>query len=301
MIARLWESVGEAITSRWALTAFGPSLVFWGGGLVAWAQKHNLDSQLTRWNAYSEAERIALAAGVLVWVALWATWVERMQTALLRLAEGYWPHQLNALRDWCSRRWEERIETKRKEWNDLQSPLTARDRRRRQYLDAELARMPVRSDHIMPTALGNVLRAAEAYPTLRYGLDAGICWPRLYPLLSSDLRDVIGQARTSLNEMTRLATWSLFFAVWTIWQPWALIGLPMAWMAYRGMVMAAGVYGDLIRTAFDLHRFDLYTALHWPLPATPDDEGKMGPQLTEYLFRGTASQAFSFQHPKKNE
>ena len=42
--------------------------------------------------------------------------------------------------------------------------------------------MPSQPDQVMPTALGNVLRNAELHPRDRYGIDAVLTWPRLYPL-----------------------------------------------------------------------------------------------------------------------
>jgi len=42
---------------------------------------------------------------------------------------------------------------------------------------------PAESDRHMPTKLGNILRAAELRSKDKYGLDAVICWPRLWLLL----------------------------------------------------------------------------------------------------------------------
>jgi hypothetical protein len=298
MFGRLWESLGEAVTGRWALTSFGPTLVFWGGGLLAWAQAHDLAAQVSRWDKLSVAEQIAWAIVGLIWVALWTTLMERAQTGLLRLAEGYWPSWLDWLRNRLAESWAKRIESHRAKLDRLGHSVTMQDLYERRRLDAELARLPVRWDQTMPTRLGNILRAAEEYPSVRYGLASGVCWPRLYPLLSAGLREALGQARATLNEMVRLTVWSLAFMVWVVWQPWALAGLPIAWLTYRGMVQAAGVYGDLIRAAFDLHRFDLYKALSWPLPDKPEGETMMGKQLTEYLFRGVPPQGLSFAHKK---
>jgi hypothetical protein len=75
-----------------------------------------------------------------------------------------------------------------------------------------------------------------------------------------------------------------------------LLGLATAWLAYRGMIVAAGVYGDLVRSAFDLHRFDLYRALAWPLPENLDNERQLGMQLTTYLFRGYSPSCMPFIH-----
>ncbi len=301
MFEKLWESLGEAVTSHWALTSFGPALVFWGGGLFAWAQAHDLDAQVKSWERLSIAEQIVWGVIGLVWVVLWATLMERAQTGLLRLAEGYWPGWLDWLRDRLAGRWAKRVEKKRTELEKLQQPVTIRDWRRRRRLDAELARLPVRLDQTMPTQLGNILRAAEEYSSIRYGLASGVCWPRLYPLLSAELREELERARATLNEMTRLTVWSLAFVVWVVWQPWVLTGVLVAWLAYWGMVQAAGVYGDLIRVAFDLHRFDLYKSLSWPLPDKPEGEEIMGKQLSEYLFRGVAPQGFSFAHKESGE
>ncbi len=87
----------------------------------------------------------------------------------------------------------------------------------------------------------------------------------------------------------RLFLWSVLLLVWAFWSwywviPLALLG--MAW-GYWQALDAAGVYGELLRAAFDLHRFALYKALRWPLPGNPADEHKIGQQLTYYLWRGS--------------
>ena len=42
-------------------------------------------------------------------------------------------------------------------------------------------------DRLLPTSLGNALRAAEDRSGLRYGLQSVVLWPRLYPLLPAEL------------------------------------------------------------------------------------------------------------------
>lgn len=60
------------------------------------------------------------------------------------------------------------------------------------------------------------------------------------------------------------------------------------WLAHRWMIQAAQVYGVLLESAFDLYRFQLYKALHWPLPKTPAEEKGLGQKLTDYLWHGSA-------------
>ena len=102
----------------------------------------------------------------------------------------------------------------------------------------------------MPTRLGNILRAAETRPGNKYGLNAIICWPRLWLVLPEDVRTELNAARTRLDTGTLAGFWSLLFVVWVRWAP--LLGLLAAFIAYRGMLGAVGAY--LIESAFDVHR-----------------------------------------------
>jgi hypothetical protein len=90
------------------------------------------------------------------------------------------------------------------------------------------------------------------------------------------------QARQRLDAAVRFIVWSLLFLIWALWAwywviPISLIGI--VWGYWRALE-AAGVYGELLRAAFDLHRVTLYQALRWPLPSNPADERKTGRQLS---------------------
>jgi hypothetical protein len=208
-------------------------------------------------------------------------------------------------RVFLSKRWSKRIKNNLEELQELKGNGTATptsvDLIKKRRLDAEVARLPIDPQIAMPTLLGNLLRSAEEYPKVRYGLSALPCWPRLYHLLPDILRQSITNERRRLNESSRLFAWCVLFQIWLFWGWWwALVAMPIAWSAYRGMVSAAVLYGDTIRTAFDLHRFDLYRGLSWPLPKCPADEENSGKELSLYLFRGVApaDSAFKFVHTK---
>jgi hypothetical protein len=72
---------------------------------------------------------------------------------------------------------------------------------------------PPLPDTVMPTVLGNVLKSAERYPWQRYRLDAVVIWPRLQPLLPSESTDLLQQAKTSLDLLLTLATFTWLFGV----------------------------------------------------------------------------------------
>jgi predicted 3-demethylubiquinone-9 3-methyltransferase (glyoxalase superfamily) len=155
------------------------------------------------------------------------------------------------------------------------------------------------SGQLMPTRLGNILRAAEQRPREKYGLDAIICWSRLWLLLPDAVKKDIQEARADLNTAARVWLWSLLFCLWifgsvplpptwpgTLWSLWPLLGLFSAWFAYGWAIAAATTYGELIEAAFDLYRHLLYQSIRWNLPADPVAERQDGLKLTEYLWRG---------------
>ncbi len=48
-------------------------------------------------------------------------------------------------------------------------------------------RSPLDKEHLMPTRLGNVLRASEMYAYERYAIEEITIWPRLVPVLPAEL------------------------------------------------------------------------------------------------------------------
>ncbi|KQC37195.1 hypothetical protein [Frankia sp. ACN1ag] len=82
------------------------------------------------------------------------------------------------------------------------------------------------------------------------------------------------------------------------WACLALIPLTIARVAYLGAVRAALAYGECVCTAFDLHRFDMLTALHVPLPGTPEAERALNRQLCSAWRQGTLTTT-PYDHPQR--
>lgn len=319
------EGVGGSLAERWLTPALVPAFVFWAGGLAAWYMRGeygflgwgladlvfvegtatgaelNLPSQLPL-----ETPLLALLIGILIVSAVSAAVVQRVAILfVLRWAEGYWPRPLNFLRRRLverrvarSGKQEVRYQELNKEaWEQggLQK-LSETELDEYMELDQSLRRTP--QEHlIMPTELGNILRASETKPEEKYGLNAVICWPRLWLLLPEEARSEISQARASLDTGAHVLFWSLLFIVWSIWAWWALLGVLVAILAYRGMLSAATIYADLVESAFDVHRQALYHALRWPLPRDPASEQQIGQELTQYLWRGSDQDYPTFVNP----
>jgi hypothetical protein len=290
VVEKFWKNIGQALAKEWTARMLTPAFAFWAGGLLAWAFRYGWSNLTSWWSARSVLEQAALLVGGLFLVAFSAVVMEWAQDRILWWAEGYWPKPLWPLRFALARRWEKKAKQMEERWQELAEKCEGHPEKlpppeRAEYarLDAFRLRLPVDPGRMMPTLLGNLLRAAEEHAWVRYGLEAGVCWPRLWFLLPRDVREEIAAARSRLNEATRWFGWGLLFVVWTVWAWWAApVGLLIAGLAWQGMTRAALVYGDLVRAAFDLYHPLLFEHLGWPKPKGPED----GRRLTEYLARG---------------
>lgn len=327
MFGGLWKSLGEGFGSRWLLVSFGPALIFWGASLLVYGEGTGW-AWVAAWEAFPGWFQTMALAGSLAGIVFTAYLLDLFSTPLLRLAEGYGWERVPLVGDWLRARADERVReaaASQTRFNHLQRkrhlahigrgrPLDEAEMRELLNLERQLYYSPPDPAHAMPTGLGEILRAAEDAVRARYGLDPIVCWPRLYPLLPEALRADLGAARGSLGTALRVSLLGVVFSVgWGIWSLWigdwllaatTLAGLLVAWLGYRAAVQAAVPYSDLIRAAFDLHRFELYKSLRWPLPKSPDQERPAAPgesptcgqQLSQYLWRGSGADDIQFEH-----
>jgi len=154
---------------------------------------------------------------------------------------------------------------------------------------------PNHVDKMMPTRLGNILRAVEIYPYERYGIDAAVIWPRLRPLLKPEVMALLEDRKTTLAFMLSMSLLSALFSL--IWCPvlafsnrWDLfllcaLGWPLAWMCYQNALQSALAYSEQLRATFDLYRHNLLKALNRPVPTTLEEERKEWLRLTRFFQR----------------
>ncbi|MFE0148605.1 hypothetical protein ACFWY5_15775 [Nonomuraea sp. NPDC059007] len=81
---------------------------------------------------------------------------------------------------------------------------------------------------VVPTAIGNILLAAEQHPRLRYGLDPVVIWSRLQPLLPDPFAAALKDAKASLDLMLTLAAYLV------------VVGVPVAVLAAAGAPLGPG-------------------------------------------------------------
>ena len=240
-----------------------------------------------------------LAVAVLVVAVI----LHPLQLSLVRLLEGYWGASTFAARlseplIGRQERARARLVDKARMDPDATSPsrdaVIATALRRVRYPEADL----------LPTALGNALRAAERSAGVLYGMDAVVLWPRLYPVSGDRQRAVVEDRRDQMDLAARfcatLAVLALVIAglLWRypLWWLLPLAAVGLSWLSYRAAVAAAIAYGESLHVTFDLHRFDLLAALHLPLPADNEAEIAQNRMLSSWLRQGGPVPP-SYQHP----
>jgi len=209
----------------------------------------------------------------------------------------------------------------------------------RYYIASEInQRFPFGEKAILPTAFGNMLRAAEAYSADRYGIDAVRLWPRLIHVIPASYYEKVEQSNNSLAFLINCSILSLLFGFlcmlasgyqYLVWQ-FALqdktevlyfipINYPpivycqriyiygailvVMWvfslMFYKGSFPIVMQYGNMIRSSFDLFRFQLLKQFNLKLPKDLDlkQEYDLWSKISEFItigeYRGTLN--FKYQ------
>ncbi|MBU2666935.1 hypothetical protein KOI35_25820 [Actinoplanes bogorensis] len=283
MLAGFWTSVGGKLAERW-LTVSAGALVYWLGVLGAWTLGHGgtagFERALDRLGTRPAAVQVVVLAGALLVVAGTGIVVQALAHPTIRALEGYWPAWLDRPRSVLVARAQRRFDREDQQWQERATGA--------EQPDPTIRRWPMDPERMMPTRIGNILRAAEGHPADKYGLDGIALWPHLWLLLPEPARQEIAAARAGLDGAARLFLWGLLalpLAGWT----WTAVPVSLLAMAaavrWRGPA-AAIVYADLVEASYDLYRTSLYEQMRWPLPANPRQERAEGRRLTEYVWRG---------------
>ncbi|MGW7529061.1 hypothetical protein [Streptomyces sp. NPDC054783] len=206
--------------------------------------------------------------------AVLAQLLAALRPGLIRLYEGYWsalPYG-DRIADRLRRRHEDQVARTERPWS-LPSP-----------------------DRLMPTRIGNVVRAAEQQAQ-RYGMDAATAWPRLYVTLPETFTLHFAATCATLDLMITISCLGAVFAVggaslagaMLSWQAAVLCaagGALTSWLGFRAALRAAFAYGELVRAAFDVHRWLLLDAMGLRRPTSYDAERKQWRQLHQIWQRG---------------
>ncbi|MEY2244471.1 hypothetical protein ACN6K9_001168 [Streptomyces sp. SAS_267] len=221
----------------------------------------------------------ALIAGLLL---------QPLELASIRLLEGYVSPtgplgRLARLRTWVHENRRSRLAWQKQQLPDEPGTATARFR---------LALMPDQAP-VLPTTLGNRLRAAEERAGRPYDLDALLAWPRLYYVLPQDVLRSISDDRNQLDTAARLclsfaltsATTAGLLLTHPRWLVLPAVFAVLSWCAYRASVHAATTYGESVAAVFDVYRLKLLQEMNLAMPADTTKERALNKRLMYYWSR----------------
>ena len=165
------------------------------------------------------------------------------------------------------------------------------------------ARFPNADDFVLPTELGNVIRAFETHPRDRYGLDGIPIWPSIQTMLTdaelADIDEKTTDVAFWLNSLTVVVIGGALLLAEKLWHrpgnalettaiefAIAIAVVLMAGWMYRQLIGAAARWGEGVRAAFDVHRFELYKKLGIRMPFTPEEDVDAGRAVNRLLAFG---------------
>jgi hypothetical protein len=244
-----------------------------------------------------------------------------LQFALVQLLEGYWG--ASNLAEWArsvrmNHHWE-RVnslmfknslgvrELKRRGSPDDDTELAAR-----LHLVSRIAEtgrlmqgQPITPDEMMPTRLGLTLRFYESSAGAPYGLDAIQVMPYLARVASQDDMAYVNDQRSQMDLAVRMSFTAMVACMATItilwkdglWLLLALMPYGVAYLAYRGAIVAAGQYGRAVAVVIALNRFALYERLRLPLPITASAERELAKNLYGLMDYDDAFDS-TYHHPE---
>ncbi len=158
---------------------------------------------------------------------------------------------------------------------------------------------PPNEDQLLPTRFGNAVLAFESHAMKRWGLDSVAIWPRIDLLLSQRQAEQQANARgeaaffvngSLLLTLAGLAwiTDQLFDHQLSGWELLAyLVPFVLAVVMARCATGAATRWGNAVRAAIDLKRFELYSGLGVRRPANfTEEREEIAPSINQTLVYG---------------
>lgn len=246
---------------------------------------------------HTEGTQLAILGAVGLMLALL---LSGLRYPITRLAEGY---PLVQLRRWRITRWIphsairlqrvrfDRLEAARRDESKSDADRGAAYGKRDRLFPRSVTRL-------LPTQLGNVMRAYESHAKDRWGLDGVLLWPHFQALMSDAERDRITDAETDLRVFLNGSFVAVGVGICLIVDratndpelgaAWFLFGIPfvVAYLLYRWSIGPATIRGAYVRASCDLHRLEVYSRLGIRRPESFTDERQLATRVNQLLCYG---------------
>jgi len=246
-----------------------------------------------------------------------AGFLYNINTPLIRLYEGYPWAEL-----WIGKRrkaaYQRKFRILRAQWLGMPwleyelNQLSEKDPRIKHVQDKKsIAGRVLKSDFpeeerlVLPTKLGNAIRSFENYSNIQYNIEAVALWPHLVAKLDKDYAAQVEDSKTSFDFMLNCsalsAVLSLMFLVGGLLYPMPLTSVRSAvfWIAeisifsaaahlfYRLAIGQAKAWGNMVKGAFDLYRWELLKQLGYSrLPGTVKEERALWLNISQRMIYG---------------
>jgi hypothetical protein len=209
---------------------------------------------------------------------------------LYRIMEGYRKYNPLKLFGWMEKRRYQSMKSQLEKLDDefrecitLKTEFPVKSRTRRNELMRQLAEeFPDKEEYLLPTPFGNVLRSFEVYPRYMYGFEAIDGWGRLLAVIPKDYLELIDAARAQVDFWVNLGVVFILlqieyivlaFITRTPLQWWVvLLFITLGTLAPLRATSAAREWGDFVKSAFDVYRFNLLESLGIDLPKSREEE-----------------------------
>ena len=234
-----------------------------------------------------------------------------LNTPIVRMYEGY-PWKDSYIGKFLQKRQQSTLEQASlirrciaKMWIERQITRITTDLGELSEVQRNMARLvnddyPNNSSLVLPTHLGNVIRAFETYTTRQYGAGAISLWPRLAGVLDPSVVQTLDNAKMAFDFMINSAFLTLVLAAMSTaaglmwkppvadslyrpWEVWAFVFFFLSYLSYIAAINRAREWGTQVKSGFDLCRLNLLTKLGYQKPADLTEERRMW-EVINYKF-----------------
>ena len=176
---------------------------------------------------------------------------------------------------------------------------------KRILLERDRFHIPMDRRRILPTRLGNIFATIEEYPNIRYGMDGMVYWPRLIPVIPKEYSDIIADEKINIDFLINLSLLSGIFAMEMLikfiynyeelrFLLLTILSFTLFYIFYRVSTINVVAMGELIKSCFDLFRYDILNKMNIDIPDKIEEERFLWYRLSNYITSGE-----SFYYPDK--
>ena len=196
MFGGLLDKATSILDPRTVLVSLVPTLVFWAAVAALAGSQVGWKAATKDWSGLDSLAKILVTVLAVAALVLFSMVLSALEGRILSTFEGYWG--TSGLGAWAAGKATRRHQK-------IQRNLDLTDERAYEF---RYRNYPRREADVMPTRLGNVLKAAETYPadTERYHLDAVFFWPRLIAVIPQSARDDLSDSRAGLALLLNVCT-----------------------------------------------------------------------------------------------